>query len=114
MSSYPIHKQYEVSETHTLPILYTCSPDLVVFQEGPEFLEAVQVARVVVSESLLLEVTEEASTKPLLQTVAVEPEETLQAIPGWVGEEVKMGRREGIYRKGGGEGGKMGGEKGRR
>ena len=59
-----------------------CKADLVIFQKGPEFFQAIEMAGIVVSEGLLLEVVENSQTKLLLKTVAVEPEETFQSIPG--------------------------------
>ena len=55
---------------------------LVVLQEGPELLQTIEVAIVVVLQCLLLKVLEDIFTELLLQAIAIEPEEALQAIPG--------------------------------
>lgn len=54
---------------------------LVVFEEGPELLQSIEGAIVVILKSLLLEVFKDVLSEFLLQTVAIEPEETLQSIP---------------------------------
>ena len=53
----------------------------VVLEEGPELLQTVQRAAVVVLDGLRLEVVEDVLTKLLLKSVAVEPEQALQPIP---------------------------------
>ena len=53
---------------------------LVIFHEGPELLQAVQLARLVVSECLSLEVPVEVRPEFLLKAVTVESEQTLETI----------------------------------
>lgn len=51
-----------------------------VLQKGPELLQPVQLTFVVVLESLLFELLEKVNTEGPLQTVAVESEQTLDAV----------------------------------
>ena len=53
---------------------------LVIFHECPELLQSVQLARLVVSECLSLEVPVEVRPEFLLKAVTVKSEQTLQTI----------------------------------
>lgn len=87
MSSYPKNRTVLLY----LTTFEAISTYLVIFQEGPEFLQAVERTRIMVSDSFFLEVTKQSGTKLLLQTVAIKPKETLQPIP----TEEERGGREG-------------------
>ena len=53
---------------------------LVIFHECPELLQSVQLARLVVSECLSLEVPVEVRAEFLLKAVTVESEQTLETV----------------------------------
>ena len=53
---------------------------LVIFHECPELLQSVQLARLVVSECLSLEVSVQVRTKFLLKAVTVKSEQTLETV----------------------------------
>ena len=56
------------------------SAHLVVLEEGPELLQAIQVPAGMIPQCLLLEVFKDVLPELLLQAVAVVPEETLQSV----------------------------------
>ena len=60
--------------------VHACVSHLVVLEEGPELLQAIQVPAGMIPQGLLLEVFKDVLPELLLQAVAVVPEETLQSV----------------------------------